>query len=146
MTGFAAGFTPNILPGFCVGSIGLRGPRGRNRCDRPGLIVQADVGVPHRHADVAVASQLTGLDERCTVTQQLGDVSVPTHRVEVGSSLFGPVRDANPLEVLLDHQPGARSATYEVPWRKWADGKPGDRINPPLTYGPAFRSPTNPRR
>ena len=110
------------------------------------LIAQPDVGVPHRHADVAVARQLTGLDERCTVTQQLGDVSVPTHRVEVGSSLFGPVRDANPLEVLLDHQPGSRSATYEVPWRKWADGKPGDRIKPPLTYGPAFRSPTNPRR
>ena len=75
------------------------------RRDRPGLVVQADVGVPHRHADVAVASQLTGFDEGCTVSQQFGDVSVPSHCVEVGGSLFGMIGDASPLEVLLDHQP-----------------------------------------
>jgi len=39
-----------------------------NQGDRPGLIVQADVGVPHRHADVTVASQLTGFGEGCTVS------------------------------------------------------------------------------
>ena len=84
MTGFAAGFTPNILPGFFFGLIGLRGPGCGNRRDRPGLVVQADVGVPHRHADITVASQFTGFNKGCTVTQQLGDVSVPSHRVEVG--------------------------------------------------------------
>jgi len=42
------------------------------------------VGVLHRHADVAMAGQLTGFDKGCTVTQQLGDVGVPPHRVEVG--------------------------------------------------------------
>ena len=94
MTGFAAGFTPNILPGFFFGLISLWVSGCGNRCDRPGLIVDADVGVPHRHVDVTVASQLAGFGERCTVTQQLGDVTVPPHRVEVGSSLFGPVRDA----------------------------------------------------
>ena len=94
MTGFSARVTPNTLPGIFLALMGLRGPGGRNRCNGPGLIAQPDVGVPHRHADVAVARQLTGLDERCTVTQQLGDVTVPPHRVEVGSSLFGPVRDA----------------------------------------------------
>jgi len=56
--------------------------------------------------DVTVPGQLTGLDQGSTVTQQLGDVGVPSHRVEVGSSLFGFIRDASPLEVLLDHQPG----------------------------------------
>ena len=64
-----------------------------NRCNGPCLIVQADVGVPHRHADVAVASQLTGFDEGCTVSQQFGDVSMTSHCVEVGGSLFGLVRD-----------------------------------------------------
>ena len=94
MTGFAARFTPNTLPEFFFALMGLRVPGARNRCNGPDLIAQPDVDVPHRHADVAVARQLTGLDESCTVTQQLGDVSVPPHRVEVGSSLFGPVRDA----------------------------------------------------
>ena len=59
MTGFAAGFTPNTLPGICAGVIGLRGPGGRNRRNGPGLIFQAGVGVPHRHADVAVSIQST---------------------------------------------------------------------------------------
>ena len=63
MTGLAAGFTPNMLPGFFFALIGLRDPRCGNRCGRLGLIVQTDVGVPHRHADVAMAVQLTGCDQ-----------------------------------------------------------------------------------
>ena len=74
MTGLAAGFTPNMLPGFFFGLISLWVSGCGNRCDRPGLIVDADVGVLHRHADVAMAGQLTGFDKGCTVTQQLGDV------------------------------------------------------------------------
>jgi hypothetical protein len=81
MTGFDSGFTPNILPGFFFGSIGLRGPGGRNCCNGPGLIIQTDVGVPHRHADVAVASQFTGLDKGCTVSETFGDVSVPSMNI-----------------------------------------------------------------
>ena len=73
MTGLAAGFTPNMLPGFFFGLISLWVSGCGNRCDRPGLIVDADVGVLHRHADVAMAGQLTGFDKGCTVTQQLGD-------------------------------------------------------------------------
>ena len=73
MTGLAAGFTPSMLPGFFFGLISLRVSGCGNRCDRPGLIVDADVGVLHRHADVAMAGQLTGCDKGCTVTQQLGD-------------------------------------------------------------------------
>ncbi len=65
MTEFAAGFTPKMLPGFCVG---LRGPWCGNRCDRLGLVVQADVGVSHCQADVTVAGQFTGFDEGCTVS------------------------------------------------------------------------------
>ncbi|MFP6672292.1 MAG: hypothetical protein VB857_12830, partial [Pirellulaceae bacterium] len=83
MTGFAAGFTPNMLPGFCVGLVRLWRSGCGNCRNGPGLVVQADVGVPHRHADVTVPSQLTSLDQRSTVTQQLGDVGVPSHRVEV---------------------------------------------------------------
>ena len=63
MTGFAARFTPNTLPEIFYALMGLRGPGGRNRCNSPGLIAQPDVGVPHRHVDVTVASQLTGLEE-----------------------------------------------------------------------------------
>ena len=53
--------------------LGVETAGSGNRCDRPGLIVDADVGVLHRHADVAMAGQLTGFDKGCTVTQQLGD-------------------------------------------------------------------------
>ena len=54
MTGFAAGLVPNVLSGFCVGLVMLRGPGNGNRCYCLGLVGQVDVRVLHLHADVAV--------------------------------------------------------------------------------------------
>ena len=99
MTGVAAGFTPNMLPGFFFGLISLWVSRCGNRCDRPDLIVDADVGVLHRHADVAVAGQLTGFDKGCTVTQQLGYVSVPSHRWAENESAHQQHRYDNSITV-----------------------------------------------
>jgi len=80
MTGVAARFTPETLLEL-RGVRRLRGPGGRNCCNGPGLIIQPDVGVPHRHADVAVASQFTGLDKGYTVSEQFGEVSVPSMKI-----------------------------------------------------------------
>ena len=105
MTRFSARFTPETLPELGgVRRLCLRGPGCGNCRDRPGLVVQADVGVPHRHPDIAVASQFTGLDKGCTVSEQFGDVSVPSHRVEVGETVvFVTVRNADSFQIFPDH-------------------------------------------
>ena len=72
----------------------------RERGASPGLIVQADVDVPHRHADVVVAGQFTGCDEEVTAAQQLGDLSLPPCHVYTGSCCFGLVGDARPRPCL----------------------------------------------
>ena len=48
-----------------------------------------------------------GLRSVTPVSQQLGDASVPPGHMKVGSPPFGLIRDANPFELLLGHQPGS---------------------------------------
>ncbi len=54
---------------------------------------------------VYVANEFLGLDQSCSVSQEIGDVCM-TAGMEVGKPFVGLVRDTNPLQVLLDHQPG----------------------------------------
>jgi hypothetical protein len=55
------------------------------RTERLGLILDADVGVTHRHVDVGVPGQFPGLGHGRPITQKLRDVGVPPGRVEVGN-------------------------------------------------------------
>jgi len=52
MTGFAARFTPETLPGFFFRLIGLRRSGCGNRRNGPGLVVQADVGLRNQGANL----------------------------------------------------------------------------------------------
>lgn len=48
-----------------------------------GLIVDADVGVPHRHLDVGMSGQLACFRETGSVSEQFRDVSVASGRMKV---------------------------------------------------------------
>lgn len=51
------------------------------------LVIDADVGVLHRHPYVRVSGELPCLGEAGTVSKQFGDVTVTTGSVEVGNPL-----------------------------------------------------------
>ena len=69
------------------------------------VVFAADAGVPQRHPDGAMSGQLLGLRETGTVSQELRDGRVPAGRVKVDDAVLRPVRNAYPLQVLLDHEP-----------------------------------------
>ena len=79
------------------------------RRDRPGLVVQADVGVPHRHADVAVASQLMGLDEECPFSVQLGNLC---------ASFCGSLSYPNPRPAVLRLTGNVSGGRFQVHFRR----------------------------
>jgi len=118
----------------------------RERGASPGLIVQADVDVPHRHADVVVAGQFTGCDEEVTAAQQLGDLSLPPCHVYTGSCCFGLVGDASPPEALFEHQQVCRyiRSIIDIVFREpWARIK-GHRFRPNATYPIPMARPIRP--
>jgi hypothetical protein len=65
-----------------------------------------DMRVPHRHVDVRMPGKLLGLRQRRTVAEQLRDMCMPPRRVEVGDPFLRLIWNADPLKVLLDHEPG----------------------------------------
>ncbi len=73
MTGFAAGVAPNMLPRFFFELIGLGDPGRKVSLRPPWPVVQANVDVAHRHAEVAVGSQFTGFEENigCEISSVL---------------------------------------------------------------------------
>ena len=80
--------------------------------NRPVLVVNADVGVLHRHLHVGVSSKFFGLNKGRTVLEQLGDVRVSPRGVKICNAFFRFVRKPNPPELLLEPFARTRRRSY----------------------------------
>jgi hypothetical protein len=103
--GMGGGF---VLPLGCLCDRGKR-PKGLR------LILQSDMGVPHRHSDIPVTGKLPGMSERHTAVDEARNMGVATGRVEIGDPFFCLVGDACCFQVLLDHTPGLLPFQF---WKK----------------------------
>ena len=61
-----------------------------------GLVVDADVGVFHRHPHIAVAGKLLDFRDRRPVTEKFRDVRVATCGVKLSDPCFGLNRGYRP--------------------------------------------------
>ncbi|HEY4308992.1 MAG TPA: hypothetical protein VGN12_06030 [Pirellulales bacterium] len=64
------------------------------------------MGVSHRHANVAMPGELTGMGQRNAAVDESAHMAVAPGRMEVGDPFRGLVLDAGSFEVGLDHPPG----------------------------------------
>ncbi|MBC7815991.1 MAG: hypothetical protein IAG10_03730 [Planctomycetaceae bacterium] len=70
-----------------------------------GLIIHANVGVPHRQLDIGVTSQLLSFWQRSSVSQKFCNVGVTAGRMKIGEPIRVLVGDANSFQVFFHHQP-----------------------------------------
>ena len=67
------------------------------------LILDSDMGVPHRHLHVGMPRQFLGLRQGRTGSQQLGDVGMPASRMEICETFGCSIGNAGPLQIGADH-------------------------------------------